>query len=203
MFITLEGVDCSGKTSAISRMSQYLDAHGTNNIVTREPGGTALGNSLRTMLLNGEKFNNHTELLLFMAARSHHIDLVIRPALINNTVVLCDRYVDSSLVYQSSTVGHMFQLNDWCDEYGWLIEPDIVLYFQVSANVAIERMCKRGTKDNIEQRINETTIQSYIDKYDDLARHKGFVIIDANCDENTVQSAVQTILYERVINCDW
>ena len=103
-FITVEGVDGAGKTTQVNLLADYLRALGREVVVTREPGGTALGTQIRAMLLTtnpDEEISPRTEALLFAADRAQHVSEVIRPALERGAVVITDRYLDSSLAYQS------------------------------------------------------------------------------------------------------
>lgn len=104
LFISFEGVDGAGKTTQVNLLADYLRALGREVVVTREPGGTALGTQIRTMLLTAnpdEEISPRTEALLFAADRAQHVSEVIRPALERGAVVITDRYLDSSLAYQS------------------------------------------------------------------------------------------------------
>ncbi len=104
-FITLEGPDGSGKSSLLARLVSVLRARGLDVVATREPGSTPLGERIRSILLDTEPRIDHTgraDALLFAAARTQHVDEVIRPALARGAVVLCDRYADSSMAYQGA-----------------------------------------------------------------------------------------------------
>lgn len=104
LFISFEGVDGAGKTTQVNLLADYLRALGREVVVTREPGGTALGTQIRAMLLTAnpdEEISPRTEALLFAADRAQHVSEVIRPALERGAVVITDRYLDSSLAYQS------------------------------------------------------------------------------------------------------
>ena len=104
LFISFEGVDGAGKTTQVNLLADYLRALGREVVVTREPGGTALGTQIRAMLLTtnpDEEISPRTEALLFAADRAQHVSEVIRPALERGAVVITDRYLDSSLAYQS------------------------------------------------------------------------------------------------------
>lgn len=104
LFISFEGVDGAGKTTQVNLLADHLRALGREVVVTREPGGTALGTQIRAMLLTAnpdEEISPHTEALLFAADRAQHVSEVIRPALERGAVVITDRYLDSSLAYQS------------------------------------------------------------------------------------------------------
>lgn len=104
LFISFEGVDGAGKTTQVNLLADHLRALGREAVVTREPGGTALGTQIRAMLLTAnpdEEISPRTEALLFAADRAQHVSEVIRPALERGAVVITDRYLDSSLAYQS------------------------------------------------------------------------------------------------------
>jgi dTMP kinase len=105
MFITFEGVDGSGKTTQVELLARRLRDEGREVVTPREPGGTALGERVRELLLDGEAMAPWTEAALFAAARAQLVDEVIRPALADGADVVCDRYVDSSLAYQGLARG--------------------------------------------------------------------------------------------------
>ncbi|HEX5635694.1 MAG TPA: dTMP kinase, partial [Gammaproteobacteria bacterium] len=102
MFITLEGPEGSGKSSQLPILAEWLREQGYDVYTTREPGGTMISDQIRTILHDLENFAMHprTEILLYLASRSQHVEEVIRPLLEKNTIVLCDRYADSTLAYQ-------------------------------------------------------------------------------------------------------
>ncbi|MBW3592926.1 MAG: dTMP kinase [Actinobacteria bacterium] len=105
MFITFEGVDGSGKTTQVELLAQRLRDEGREVVTPREPGGTALGERVRELLLGGDAITPWAEAALFAAARAQLVDEVIRPALASGADVVCDRYVDSSLAYQGLARG--------------------------------------------------------------------------------------------------
>jgi len=100
MFVTFEGLDGSGKSTQAELLRKRLEADGEDVIVTREPGGTELGEKIRDLVLHGGHVTPWAEALLYAAARAQHVDDVIRPALERGASVICDRYVDSSVAYQ-------------------------------------------------------------------------------------------------------
>ena len=104
VFVTFEGVEGAGKTTQIARLRSTLEGAGLNVCVTREPGGDALGESVRDLLLNTD-VSARAELLLFLAARAQNVEQIIRPHLANGGIVLCDRFIDSSVAYQGYARG--------------------------------------------------------------------------------------------------
>jgi dTMP kinase len=100
MFVTFEGLDGSGKTTQVELLAQRLGAEGRDVVRTREPGGTELGEAIRQLVLHGGHVAPWAEAALYAASRAQHVEEVIRPALERGAVVLCDRYVDSSVAYQ-------------------------------------------------------------------------------------------------------
>lgn len=150
LFITLEGQDGSGKSSVIAPLSQALRAHGHEVVITREPGGTELAEQLRALLL-GSGMDPMTELLLATAARRDHIRGVIAPALQRGAVVLCDRFIDSTVAYQGFGRGlakdHIRSLHKLCCED---LEPDLTFLFHVSAEEALRRRSHARSPDRFE-----------------------------------------------------
>src|SRR5262245_19503785 len=112
-FVTLEGPEGAGKTTQVKLLSRQLDTLGVKHIVTRDPGGTPLGKQIRRILLNPENpVEPMAELLLYQADRAQHVSEVILPALKNGTLVICDRYVDSTIAYQGFGRGIDFSIID-------------------------------------------------------------------------------------------
>jgi len=105
MFITLEGLDGSGKTTQARLLATRLEADGVEVVTTREPGGTPLGEQVRDLVLHGDHVAPWAEAALYAAARAQHVDQLIRPALERGATVICDRYVDSSVAYQGIARG--------------------------------------------------------------------------------------------------
>jgi len=107
IFITLEGIECCGKSTQTLLLVEYLKKKGYDVIHTREPGGTVIGESIRKILLNIDHsaMNNLTEILLYLASRVQHIHEVIQPALLSNKIVICDRFMDATLAYQGYARG--------------------------------------------------------------------------------------------------
>lgn len=150
-FITLEGVDGAGKSTHIPMIAQLLQARGKQVLLTREPGGTPLGEKLRELLLH-ESMHPETESLLMFAARREHIEQVIRPALEQGTYVISDRFTDASFAYQCGGRGvsadKIGQLEQWVQGD---FQPDLTLLFDVPVAVSTQRLAGARNPDRFEQ----------------------------------------------------
>lgn len=146
-FITLEGMDGAGKTTHLDWLKGWLEGRGIELTVTREPGGTALGESLRQLLLHGqEPLQAETEALLMFAARNEHIARIIGPALQAGHWVLCDRFTDATYAYQAGGSGmpwpRVRTLEDWVQGS---LQPDLTLYFDLDTGLGRSRA--RGARE--------------------------------------------------------
>jgi len=150
-FITLEGVDGAGKSTHLDYLAEKIRARGVELVVTREPGGTLLGEKLRTLLLN-DPMQPDTELMLMYAARAEHVAALIKPALARGAWVLSDRFADASYAYQCGGRGidavRLQALEDWTLAG---FKPDLTLLFDVSAEVAEARRAQARAADRFEQ----------------------------------------------------
>lgn len=150
LFISLEGVDGSGKSTQVQPLGEWLAARtGANVIVTREPGGTKLGVTLRQLIQHGDDMDPRAEALLYAADRAHHVTDLIRPALERGDIVLTDRYLDSSVAYQAAgrqlPSDQIEQLSLWATD-GLL--PDVTLLIDLDPAIAKTRQV--GELDRIE-----------------------------------------------------
>lgn len=153
LFITLEGMDGAGKTTHLEWLQHHLATRGLPLVVTREPGGTALGEALRQLLLDShEPRQPDTEALLMFAARREHIATVIAPALAAGKWVLCDRFTDATYAYQSGGSGMDWErvavLENWVQ--GGL-QPDLTLYFDLEPEVGRARTRQARAPDRFER----------------------------------------------------
>jgi dTMP kinase len=150
MFVTFEGLDGSGKTTQARLLHDRLAAEGVDVVLTREPGGTELGEEIRGLLLHSGRVAPWAEAALFAASRAQHVEEVIGPALARGAVVLCDRYVDSSLAYQGIARGlgleRVLELN--LAAVGGLL-PDLTFLLQLDPAAAAVRL--GGDPDRIER----------------------------------------------------
>lgn len=169
LFISVEGIDGAGKSTHVDFISQYLIDRGLKVIVTREPGGTIIGEKIRELLLNSEHMHHNTELLLYFASRQEIIRQVIVPNLEAGVCVLADRFVDASIAYQGG--GRQLGVDKIKQVYA-LLEPtlttDATFLFDVPLDLAMERLSRGRELDRIELESQEffTRVQ---DTYHQLA----------------------------------
>lgn len=147
LFITAEGIEGSGKTTQIQRLDRLIRGAGHNCILTKEPGGTALGERVRTILLDPQEegMDPRTELFLYAASRRQHVVELIRPSLERDAIVLCDRFTDATLAYQGYgrllDLDRLRSINDWATEG---TTPDLTLIFDVPETIGLERAKARN-----------------------------------------------------------
>jgi len=181
-FITFEGIDGAGKSSHVEWLAEWLRAKGLTVHVTREPGGTPLGEKLREMLLN-DPMHLETETLLMFAARREHLARVIEPALARGEWVVCDRFSDATYAYQGGGRGldrTKFQiLEHWVHDH---IQPNMTLLFDLPLDVARERIAQASrVLDRFEQEradFHERVRQAYLERAH--ANPSRIRVIDAN-----------------------
>lgn len=151
-FITFEGGEGAGKTTLIDEVSLQLLKEGHQVLRTREPGGTQLGEQIRSLLLKHQKpVSPYAELSLFLGARAQHIAEVIGPALKEGKIVLCDRFNDSSIAYQGGARGlGMEQVGAFCRFISQGVEPHLTLYLDINPQIGLARSAKVRVKDRIE-----------------------------------------------------
>ena len=142
MFITLEGIEGSGKTTQIDRLAEFLEDSGMKCVTTRQPGGTVIGENIRSILLNpaNHTLQPMTELLLYLADRAQHINEIIKPALAAGKTVICDRYFDATLVYQGYARGLSVQLLLELHQILFdNLKPDVTLLLDLSPQQGLGR----------------------------------------------------------------
>ena len=154
LFITLEGIEGAGKSSSLNYISELFICAGHEVLQTREPGGTDTGEQIRKILLDSDniKLESSTELLLMFAARSQHLEEIVKPALEKDQVVICDRFTDASYAYQGGGRGieelRIKTLEDWV-QLGFT--PTVTLLFDLDVDVGLRRAEKRRQADRFEQ----------------------------------------------------
>jgi dTMP kinase len=203
MFITLEGPEGSGKTSQLPALVEFLRGAGYDIVVTREPGGTAVGDQIRAVLmnLNNQSIVPRTEVLLFLAARAQHVEELIRPALAAGKVVLCDRYGDSTLAYQG--FGHrtdLKTLQTLLDFSTGGLKPDLTLLVDVPVEVGMARKRANSSEwnrlDAYDLAFHERVRQGYFALAE--AEPDRWVIIDATEEKEKVQVALRRAIMSRL-----
>lgn len=150
-FISFEGVDGSGKSTQISKLKEYLEESGYDVILSREPGGTRIGEQIRSVILDpaNREMTAVTEALLYAASRAQHVHDVIAPAVKEGKIVICDRFVDSSIAYQQygRGLGECVRVINGYAIDGWM--PDLTFFLKVKPDIGEERIESRE-KDRIE-----------------------------------------------------
>lgn len=150
LFITFEGIDGCGKSTQLLKAKRFFTEKGYEVIETKEPGGTMIGRHLRALLLEEGAKIQRSEVLLFMLDRSEHVRQVIQPALEQGKVVLCDRYIDSTMAYQQD---FSFEILDSLNQFATGgLKPDLTFYFDLPLQTAINRRRSRIESDQIESR---------------------------------------------------
>ncbi len=194
-FITLEGIEGVGKTSNLKFIQSLLQAQGYECVVTREPGGTPLGESLRELLLNhaDEAMSVDAELLMMFAARAEHLNKVICPALAAGKVVLCDRFTEATYAYQGGgrqlDVDKIRQLEQWVQGE---LRPDLTILLDAPVEIGRERAGKRSVPDRIEKEKDEF-FQRVREAYIKLSKQypDRICLINAATDLQQVQAQIQ------------
>lgn len=206
-FITFEGGEGAGKTTLMDTLEKELIARGLSVVRTREPGGSPLGEQIRSWLLTRGSvcISDKAELLLFLAARAQHIEGVIEPALSCGKVVLCDRFNDSSVAYQGAgrKLGVSF-VQKLCKEICGSILPDLTIYLDVDPKIGLARTRNAG-KENAQagevDRIEAERLQFHLDvrnAFLDIgkAEPQRFHIVDANQPQASVIKAAKKIVFD-------
>ena len=151
-FITLEGIEGSGKTSSIKSITDLLDSKRISYVVTREPGGSSIGSELRSILLDPKtEISSEVELLLMLADRKDHVEKVILPNLETGNWVISDRFLDSSIAYQGGGRKLDKKMIDSFSKNLNLPNPDLTLLFDVPVETSLSRVKARGELDRFEQ----------------------------------------------------
>ncbi|MEE9161294.1 MAG: dTMP kinase [Gammaproteobacteria bacterium] len=203
--ITLEGIEGAGKSTHIQFIAEQLRQAGREVLITREPGGTNLGEGIRELLLkkNEELMFEETELLLMFAARAQHVQQVILPAISANKIVICDRFTDSSYAYQGG--GRGLSLKKIQQLEAWLFsgvlsgfKPDLTILLDLSVETGLSRAKARSEADRFEietvsffQNARDVFLKISQDEPDRVD------VIDAEQDLKTVQSAILKVLVEQ------
>lgn len=213
-FIVLEGGEGSGKTTQIQRLSGWLSTHPwfqqmqtryphAEVLTTREPGGTPIGQAIRTVLLeqnSDEVMQDRAELLLYAADRAQHVESYLKPALIKGAIVLCDRYTDSTVAYQGYGRGLDLNLIEQLNAIATGgLQSDLTLWLDVDVEIGLQRTKQRGHLDRLEQASLDfhqrvrAGFQALADQYPER-----IVRIDASLEPEQVAQQVQAVVMEHL-----
>ncbi len=171
-FITFEGVDGAGKSTQVKLLHQNLIKHGFDCIVTREPGGSPGSETLRKLLVdkNIYEWSNLSELLLFFAARKDHVEKTILPALKAGQIVICDRYTDSTRVYQSQGKKELRDLIETLQRDIIQLEPDLTFILSINPEMSLQRTGSRKEGDWRISSLSKKRLTQVINDFSNLAK---------------------------------
>ncbi len=202
MFITFEGPEGSGKTTQQKLLAAFLRERGFSVYLTREPGGTAIGDQIRKVLLDlgYQEMGQRTEILLFLASRAQHTEQVIRPQLEQGAIVLCDRYQDSTVAYQGYgygiDVGVLKALNAFATDG---LVPDWTILLDIEVEVGLQRRQKGGGWNRLDaykldfhRRVRQGFLKLAGEEPD------RWMVVDADQDVDRVQKEIQQALQPRI-----
>jgi len=198
LFISLEGIDGSGKSTQGRRLAETLRQQGHAVTLTREPGGSPGAEEIRRLVLEGhvDRWSAETEILLFTAARRDHLEKTIRPALARGEIVITDRFADSTRIFQGITRGDLSDTVDRLHQMMIGVEPDLTLLFDLDPSTGLSRANARaGTELRFEDMGLGFQTKARAGFLSLAARNDRFHVIDADGDADTVASRVlQTVL---------
>ncbi|MFA4015363.1 MAG: hypothetical protein RUDDFDWM_000443 [Candidatus Fervidibacterota bacterium] len=194
LFITFEGIEGSGKSTQVRLLAERLEKNGYSFILTKEPGGTKLGEQIREMLLSQQtQMNKLCELLLFIADRAQHVEEVILPALRDGKLVICERFCDSTLAYQHYGLGLPLELINMLNDFATQsLKPHVTFLLDIEPAIGLHRL--KGLKcslDRIEQRpisFHEKVREGYLE----IARNEPerVIVLDASLPAEDIAAMV-------------
>jgi len=206
LFVTFEGVEGSGKSYQSKKLYKNLKKKNVSVILTREPGGTVSAEKIRKVILDDyfylgskEKFNKYTDTLLYLAARNEHVINKIKPAIQKKKIVLCDRFIDSTLAYQVYGKGVDKSLIDTIhNKILGKLKPDITFIFKLNINKALRRVKKRKSKnryDKFSKKFYEKVQKSFIKIAN--SNKKRYIVLDTSKDTKEIEKKIFQKVYER------
>ena len=208
IFITFEGIEGSGKSTQIALFADYLTTRGVRHVLTREPGGTLIGNQIRKILLDpaNSALDPAAELLLYAASRAQHLHEIILPALAGGSIVLCDRFSDATLAYQGYGRGLDIEMIRELDRIVTAgMRPDLTLLFDIEAPLGIARARGRNNSrgleaearfENEELAFHERVRQGYLALV--AQEPERIQVVDASSSAQAIQAKVRKIVDERL-----
>ena len=193
-FVAFEGGEGCGKSTQIITAYTYLMQVGIGAVITKQPGGTALGNVIRSLLLDANvMMSRETETLLYLADRAHHVDKVIQPALDRGEIVLCDRYHLSTMAYQCAARGVSKELvTRVFSEFCHGLTPDLTIWIDTDVETALSRAKERGG-DRMERESLEFHQKVY-NFFAEIDQHDSYVRVDGNQNLQKVSDDVTEII---------
>lgn len=207
LFITFEGGEGVGKSSQIKHLARKLEDHGLKVCITREPGGTPGAEIMRHVILSGaaEKLGPNMEAVLFAAARADHVDEVIRPALNRGETVLCDRFYDSTRVYQGATGNVEVPFLKFLETIacGDDCHPDLTIVIDLDPQIGLKRAEKRRGKSAVPDRFEKETLASQKARrqaFLDIAAQEPdrFLVVDGNGSEKEIATRIFDVVQQRL-----
>lgn len=202
MFITIEGPDGSGKTTQVVPLSEYLIQSGYQVLITREPGGTAIGDQIRRVLSDLKNTGMHprSETLLFLAARAQLVEEVIKPHLEKGYIVLCDRYADSTMAYQG--YGHQNEIQQIRSLISFAtggLNPDLTILLDLDVQTGLKRKARGNEWNRLDAyslEFHERVRQGYATLVE--AEPERWVVIDADQPADRIQEMIRKVVGERL-----
>ncbi len=197
-FITIEGQDGAGKTTNIEVIKQFLETNDISFVQSREPGGTALGESIRALILNSgdDRIGDKAELLLMFAARAQHIQDVIEPALNRGDWVLCDRFTDATYAYQGGGRGmNMKDISELENTVQGRLRPDLTVLLDLPVELGESRAGQRSEPDRFEQQklnFKQQVRDCYLSRA--LKEPDRIKVVDASLSIDQVSDSIQLIM---------
>lgn len=201
MFITFEGGEGTGKSTQARLLAEHLRGRGHTVCLTREPGGCPTAESIRGLLFNGTDWQETATLFLMLAARVEHAAHTIRPALARGEIVICDRFTDSTLVYQGTVGGtDLEQLREMNSLATGGLQPDLTFLLDAPVEVTLPRLPSRGEPrtffDDRAVDFHQQIRKGFLDLAE--VEPERFTVVNASPDPATIQSRLQQVIHERL-----
>ncbi|MEZ0325152.1 MAG: dTMP kinase [Fimbriimonas sp.] len=197
MLITFEGPEGAGKSTAIVAIAEKLRGTGCDVLTTREPGSGDFGERIRTLLLEGPDVEKKVELMLFLADRANHVQTVIKPAIDQGKVVLCDRYTDSTIAYQGYAQGldieFLRRANDFVTDG---LQPDFTILFDITPEVGLARLGYMDRMDSLPLEFHQRVRLGYLREAH--AEPRRWLVLDASRPREQVMEDVVRVLMSRL-----